>query len=408
MRAALLVLWVAMLMLLVTAARPVGLHRASPAQSEPSGSIRLSGTESAPNPSPTPTCDECSIFATSSAAMATTFAGQLDAARPRVARAVMFWREGCPHCHEVIDNVLPALRDQYGKQLEVLLIEVLTDDDVQLLLAAAAAHEIPEESLGVPFLFIGDRALVGSWAISSELPGLIDRFLAEGGVDYPEIPGLAARLPSPLPPTPAEASPAAPAQPAGFELAVAVLIGMAIGLAYALLRWVRNLRRPSLTAPNAGWHRWGIILLASLGKLAAGYLGDVETFDAAPVCGPVGDCQAVQYSPYAKLLGVIPVSFLGLIGFVAILAVAVWGLAGPAHRQLQAGRMVFYLSFAGVVFSLYLTYLEPFVIGTVCAWCLSSAVSITGVMLLSLPQAAGSAGAAARGRRARGNGRIWR
>ena len=38
----------------------------------------------------------------------------------------------------------------------------------------------------------------------------------------------------------------------------------------------------------------------------------------------------------------------------------------------------------GVLFSLYLTYLEPFVIGAVCAWCLTSAVIITLLMLLSL------------------------
>jgi uncharacterized membrane protein len=37
----------------------------------------------------------------------------------------------------------------------------------------------------------------------------------------------------------------------------------------------------------------------------------------------------------------------------------------------------------GTVFSAYLTFLEPFVIGAVCAWCLSSAVLITALMLLS-------------------------
>jgi uncharacterized membrane protein len=72
---------------------------------------------------------------------------------------------------------------------------------------------------------------------------------------------------------------------------------------------------------------------------------------------------------------------------IAILSLGLWGFRGPARRQLHAGRVVFYLSLVGVVFSIYLTYLEPFVIGAVCAWCLTSAVSITGMMLLSLPRA---------------------
>jgi uncharacterized membrane protein len=39
----------------------------------------------------------------------------------------------------------------------------------------------------------------------------------------------------------------------------------------------------------------------------------------------------------------------------------------------------------GMLFSIYLTYLELFVIHAVCIWCLSSAVIITALMLLNLP-----------------------
>jgi uncharacterized membrane protein len=35
----------------------------------------------------------------------------------------------------------------------------------------------------------------------------------------------------------------------------------------------------------------------------------------------------------------------------------------------------------GVLFSIYLTFLEPFVIGATCAWCLSSAVIMTLLLL---------------------------
>ncbi|MBN1451040.1 MAG: hypothetical protein JW963_08505, partial [Anaerolineales bacterium] len=38
-------------------------------------------------------------------------------------------------------------------------------------------------------------------------------------------------------------------------------------------------------------------------------------------------------------------------------------------------------------FSLYLTYLEPFVIKAVCSWCLASAVIVTLLLLLGTPPA---------------------
>jgi hypothetical protein len=48
--------------------------------------------------------------------------------------------------------------------------------------------------VGVPLLFIGNRALSGSRQIPDELPGLIDQHLAAGGVDFPEVSGLKAYL----------------------------------------------------------------------------------------------------------------------------------------------------------------------------------------------------------------------
>ena len=38
------------------------------------------------------------------------------------------------------------------------------------------------------------------------------------------------------------------------------------------------------------------------------------------------------------------------------------------------------IAFGGTLFSIYLTFLEPFVIGATCMWCLTSAVAITGLL----------------------------
>jgi uncharacterized membrane protein len=41
----------------------------------------------------------------------------------------------------------------------------------------------------------------------------------------------------------------------------------------------------------------------------------------------------------------------------------------------------------GTIFSIYLTFLEPFVIGATCAWCLTSAIIMTILMLLTVSPA---------------------
>ena len=45
--------------------------------------------------------------------------------------------------------------------------------------------------------------------------------------------------------------------------------------------------------------------------------------------------------------------------------------------------MIFGMTLFGVLFSIYLTYLELFVIHAICSWCLSSAVIITVLFVLS-------------------------
>ena len=45
--------------------------------------------------------------------------------------------------------------------------------------------------------------------------------------------------------------------------------------------------------------------------------------------------------------------------------------------------MRFGLVGAGLAFSIYLTFLEPFVIGASCAWCLTSAVIMTVLLWLT-------------------------
>ena len=288
---------------------------------------------------------------------------------------ILFWMESCSHCHEVIDSVLPPLQEKYGAQLQVWLVEVITPEDVARLYETATAYNIPPESAGVPLLLIGDRALLGDRQIPEKLPGLIEQTLAAGGAAYPDVawPAEAQRLDG----TPVVA--AVDARPDGFELALGALGLMVAALLYtpAALLWTR------LPAPSWRLAEITLPLLALAGLGVAGYLAYVKIQATPAACGPVGDCNAVQASPYARVFGILPLGVLGMLGYSLILS-ASWLRLGRGFITAPATWAVFSLSVFGVLFSIYLTYLEVFVIRAVCIWCISSAMIMTLVLLLAL------------------------
>jgi uncharacterized membrane protein len=116
-------------------------------------------------------------------------------------------------------------------------------------------------------------------------------------------------------------------------------------------------------------NRMIIAVLALIGVLISVYLtlhkfGVIGTL----VCG-TGSCEVVQTSKYAVVFG-IPVPLLGLIGYAIILVVAMVGLQSDKRAVSIA---LFLLADAAVIFTLYLTYLEAYVIHAWCRWCLASA-----------------------------------
>jgi len=159
---------------------------------------------------------------------------------------------------------------------------------------------------------------------------------------------------------------------------VAVLV-MALMLGVLISTGTMFARR---TYPSRRRAPWLIPVLSLIGLGIALYLSYVEVTGARAVCGPVGDCNTVQQSSYARLLGV-PVGVLGAGGYVVIGLLWLLAVSGPAARRLQAATWLFGATVVGTLFSLYLTFLEPFVIGATCAWCLGSAVTMTVLLVLA-------------------------
>ncbi len=357
-----------------------------------------------------------------------------------VVNAILFYSPNCGHCHYVITEVLPPLFQKYDQRLNVIGIDVTNPDGQTLFMNTLQYFQVDSE--GVPLLIVGDTYLIGSGEIPERFPGLIDRYLAEGGVAFPPIPGLAEALASaPVEqapaqtqpaaespaaqapaaaqtPTAAEAVAAAPGAPSptqgvvligdqtnrlganfsrdlvGNSLAVVVLIGMVVSLGAAAINFRRTpaaaKRRDGggarTVSPVIPSRRVNAIIpvLCILGLGVAGYLAFVETTQTQAVCGPVGDCNTVQQSPYATLFGILPIGVLGVVGYVLLLAAWWVGNHQPGRLGDMAWAALLLMTAGGVAFSIYLTFLEPFVIGATCAWCLTSAILMTVLFWLAL------------------------
>ena len=349
-----------------------------------------------------------------------------------VVRAVMFYSPSCPHCHKVLQEDLPPLVEKYGDQLQIMLIDVTTPGGQELYQAAARVIPIPEDNRGVPALIVGDTLLVGDVEIPEQLPAIIDAGLAGDGIDWPAIPGLDRAIAQIEAQTTAEApasaatsvageatQPAAEPQitptageeasigssgaatldqvdvravsemsiverlaldPVGAAIAIATLILMLVMLVWALIYWMRT---GMLLTEGPRWLAIIIPVLAIAGAGVAFYLAFVETTGSEAVCGPVGDCNAVQQSAYARLFGVVHIGLLGLIGYIIILGLWAMQWLGSKALRKKTDWLLPAVVWFGVAFSAYLTFLEPFVIGAVCMWCMTSAWIMTGLLYLT-------------------------
>ena len=153
-----------------------------------------------------------------------------------------------------------------------------------------------------------------------------------------------------------------------------------------------------MTTPRTLQLRMAIGVLALLGLLVSLYLALYELQISASLVCPNAGCEEVNNSPWVYLF-YVPMAVIGLAGYGAILFVdLVWikrrrlvggttprkprwsqtvpwlynPLAGIPVRAILVG-----LSWFGFLYSLFLTYLELYVIRAICTWCMVSAVLMT-------------------------------
>jgi len=153
------------------------------------------------------------------------------------------------------------------------------------------------------------------------------------------------------------------------------------------MEWLEPRGEPEVVFPTdtPPRNRMAVAVLSLVGAFLAFYLLAANLGWTPPVpCGS-GDCGTVQSSKYAKV-GPLPVSGIGLAGYVALLGLSLAGLQDRLSRSRLIALLLFGGALFGVLFSGYLTYLEAAVIKAWCRYCVVSAIIITIVFAATLPE----------------------
>ncbi|MBN1120827.1 MAG: hypothetical protein JXJ17_07085 [Anaerolineae bacterium] len=108
-----------------------------------------------------------------------------------VVYGILLYSPTCPHCQEVITQVWPQFRNEFGDHLELLFIDTTSSSGQTLTTNIYDYYAIPPEARVVPMMMIGDAVFVGTDQIPTTGHETIRAGIAAGGVPLPPVPGLA-------------------------------------------------------------------------------------------------------------------------------------------------------------------------------------------------------------------------
>lgn len=128
-----------------------------------------------------------------------------------------------------------------------------------------------------------------------------------------------------------------------------------------------------------------LIILSLIGFIVSFYIFYSKKYDKPMYCIIGQDCDAVVKSKYGKTFG-IENTVPGML-YYAIILVYTSGLL--TNQNIFKGEVIYYsivgISVASVLFSLYLTYVQKFILKKWCEYCIVSTIAsilILGVLFI--------------------------
>lgn len=125
------------------------------------------------------------------------------------------------------------------------------------------------------------------------------------------------------------------------------------------------------------------IILSVIGLVDAIYLYIIKISNNKNLClQGIGDCWSVNISRFSEVGG-IPISLFGAAAFLAII-VLIW-LEGKNQFIDQYGpTLIFGITLFGTIYSIYLTYVEIYILRAICPFCVISAVMMVSLFVIAV------------------------
>jgi len=129
--------------------------------------------------------------------------------------------------------------------------------------------------------------------------------------------------------------------------------------------------------------KWAVItmsVISFLGFLDATYLATEHFLGRIPKCSIIEGCGAVTTSQYATI-GSIPIALLGSFFYLSIFILTIIYLDTKKESYIILASRI---PIAGFFTSLYLVYLQIFILKAICLYCMGSAICSTLLFLLGI------------------------
>lgn len=124
------------------------------------------------------------------------------------------------------------------------------------------------------------------------------------------------------------------------------------------------------------------IALVAIGLAVSVYMTVYKYTENSAMCLGSGDCSVVNASRYSEFYG-IPVAVIGIGGYAALLAALALEARNAFFKQ-NGTLLVFGMSLTAFLFTIYLVYLEIWILKAFCPFCITSQVAMTAMFVLSI------------------------
>lgn len=148
---------------------------------------------------------------------------------------------------------------------------------------------------------------------------------------------------------------------------------------------MKNLKQLlSLQSKIPKWIHISFIVISCLGFLDSTYLTIEHFLGRTPYCNLLGGCDIVTTSEYATIIGV-PVALLGSLFYLTVLILTILSIDLKNNLPI---KYVSLLTIPAFAFSLWMIYLQIFVLRALCIYCIGSAIAsiilfIIGIIYLT-------------------------